>query len=162
MRAAIDKPLLNFRFPAPEDLELAAKLDGNLTSFTSAHHVRNNDIIADTINSSIPPKKEVGSIFDFLANKQMLVGGGRANLSNMLQREGEEQVRPESPQRKHDKLKEHLLNASKNAYPAPPVFTQFQKDISNLCGLNDLLAKGEDSSSEKSASSRTPAGTAAV
>ena len=133
-REYADKPLLGFRFPAQEDLSIASKLDGGTTPQPNNNNdISDMNIIGGKINL---PEEEGGTIFDLLANNPMLgVRGTSSQTSNAI-----------DTRRRQDKLKEHLINATKM-----PSFDTFHKDTNE----SNVIEFSKDES-EKLRSSSDP------
>ena len=110
--------MLNFRFPAQEDLHLAGKLESPPTP-----QPNNNNDVSD-MNSIggklIATEQERGTIFDLLVNNPML--GSRASS---IQTTSLEENR-----RRQEKFKEHLINATK---PNSATYDAFHKHATEPC-----------------------------
>ena len=114
--------MLNFRFPAQEDLYLAAKLE-----HSSMHQPNNNNDISDLNvmgGKMNAPEQERGTIFDLLVNNPMLGTRTGSNQSTNL----------EENRRRQEKFKEHLMNVTKPNSP----FDTFPKNINEHSGVAEI------------------------
>ena len=123
-----DKPLLNFRFPSQEDINLAAKIEN------SQLYQNNRDEISDPTDtircrSNNSSDHNRGTIFDLLVNNPAL--GSRKSNSHAPDLEESHRIQ--------EKFKEQLINATKNQKP----FDAFHSSIKDPNTFSDENSKDE-------------------
>ena len=123
-----DKPLLNFRFPSQEDINLAAKIEH------SQLYQNNRDEISDPTDtvrcrSNNSSDHNRGTIFDLLVNNPALASRKSNSHASDL----------EESHRIQEKFKEQLINATKTQKP----FDAFHNSIKDSNTFSDENSKDE-------------------
>ena len=123
-----DKPLLNFRFPSQEDINLAAKIEN------SQLYQNNRDEISDSTDtvrcrSNNSSDHNRGTIFDLLVNNPALASRKSNSHASDL----------EESHRIQEKFKAHLINATKTQKP----FDAFHNSIKDSNTFSDENSKDE-------------------
>ena len=123
-----DKPLLNFRFPSQDDINLAAKIENSQMYHSSRNDISDpSEIIRCKSDNSADHNR--GTIFDLLVNNPAL--GSRKPNSHTADLEESHRIQ--------EKLKEQFLNATKNQKP----FDAFHNSIKDSNGNSDESSKDE-------------------
>ena len=137
--------MLNFRFPAEEDLYLARKLEN-----PPMLHSNNNNDVSDMSSMGrklIATEPERGTIFDLLVNNPML--GSRASSIQTISLE--------ENRRRQEKFKEQLINATK---PNSATFDAFHKHVnepySSTLATEHTKEEGEKARNPSSDHERRP------
>ena len=123
-----DKPLLNFRFPSQEDINLAAKIENSQMYQNNRDEISDpSDTLRCKSNSSSDHNR--GTIFDLLVNNPAL--GSRKSNSHASDLEESHRIQ--------EKFKEQLINATKTQKP----FDAFHNSIKDSNTFSDENSKDE-------------------